>query len=431
MKSVRSSTTLSGIGGIACMMLAGSASFAQAPLGPAKSDSPVSLENNTGFVTLDLTKQDDKASPTIRLGYQTLLGDAVRRMRAETPNANIHGAWYYSLNLIGTPSDDIASLFGDGRVSTGADLQLSFGQAYLFSYASPRNFSVIEGLLGNLQNLTEQIAEERLKDAPDAAVLERRRVAATKIRQRLEEMAAKARHDKFTAFDTLYQRAISYARSVADYASVGATPPSAAPDPWEIINLRGGPIYDSWFIRGGVNAGSATLFNSAQPFGEQFSDEDYTGYSVQAGYSVRFGGSFPVTFAVSGGLKRSSNVDELSSTEVTETQTFTSADGQTRRVTTRKRNGLVGEFKEATKQTGKVDLVLYPGLAAANRPGEDSRPSVAVDLFGRMRKGTPFVYGVGAYITEPGSPTSVYGGLNVYRADTKKLAIDLVAGFPF
>lgn len=403
--------------------------LAQAPLGPAETDSPVTLEAPAGgFLRLDLSKKDDKTSPVIQLGYQVHVGDAARRARAQNPDRDIHGVWYYSANVSGTPSEDVAGIFGDGELSTGAELHLSIGQAYLQSSVVPRNLSVTNSLLNNLQNVANQIEALRLADAkPDAAQLQRRQQTAERIRERIQ---TRRNATQSTAFRLVYDTALRYADEVIAYAKDGGEKPDR-PDSHAIFGERGGAIYDAWFVRLGASAGSATLFDAGSAFGEQFRDKNYNGYSLQAGYSVRYGGSFPVTLAFSAGAKRASNVDDLKSVEVAETQTFTSEDGVTRRQTTRKRNALVGEFEESTSATGKIDIVLYPGLAAASRDPENLKSTIAIDLFGRANRGERTIYGVGAYITRPGSPTSVYGGLNVYRAENAKLAISLSAGFPF
>jgi len=401
---------------------------AQAPLGPAKSDSPVSLEDRSGFLLLDLTKLEDKTSPVIRLGYQSLIGDGIRRMSLENPDADIHHVPYFSISLAGVPSGDIANIFGEGGVSTGADVQLSVGTAYWLSYATPLNLRVAEAFVGNLENIADQIEAEKANDTPDPGVLNRRVQAARRVQA---SVATRRKDTRSQAFDRLFGEIMAYADQVIAYAEPGVLLKPPAPDARGIMRQRSGPIYDAWFARLGLNAGSATLFDAGKPFGEQFRNEDYNGYSAQLGYSIRFGGSLPYTVALSGGITRSSNVDELRSVEVTETQSFTSPDGVTKRGTSRKRTGLVGEFQQETNALGKFDLVLYPGLAAASRDGENAKPSLALDLFGRAERGERTSYGVGAYITKPGSPTSVYGGVNAYRATNGKLAIDLVAGFPF
>ena len=402
---------------------------AQAPLGPAKTDSPVMLETPTGgFFLLDLTKQDDKTSPVIRLGYQVQIGDAVRHLREEDPDRDVKGVWYYALNLAGTPSDGVASIFGDGALSTGADLQLSIGQAYLQSYVTPLRRSDADIHIAELEELADAIEEEKAKKAPDPAVLIGRGTTARRVR---DSLRAEMRRTRVGSIRVVYAAAIRYADDVIDYSAPAPRRKPRAPDQDFVLARRGGAIYDAWFLRLGARAGSATLFNAGSPFGEQFRDESYNGYSVQAGYSVRYGGSFPVTLAFSAGAERASNVDDLKSVEVAETQTFTSEDGVTRRQTTRKRNALVGEFEQSTNATGKLDIVLYPGLAAASRDPRNLKSTIAIDLFGRANQGERTIYGVGAYITRPGSPTSVYGGLNVYRAENAKVAISLSAGFPF
>ena len=408
---------------------------AQAPLGPATSDSPVTLERGTGFLTIDLTKAYDRTAPVIRFGYQSLLGDATRARGNADRESDVHHVPYYSVSLTGVPSGDVANLFSAGALSTGADLQLSFGQAYLLSSVTARDVRAVAGSIAALSTDADEI--QRLRRVLGAAPvtfgpvqdsIARRVRSVTARRAALATRLAATRQPSVRA---QFELAIDYADQIVAYAASPTRDKPATLDPLAAFAQRGGPIYDAWFARVGMNAGSATFFDAAQPFAQQFRSRSYQGYSAQVGYSVRFGGALPVILAASGGVRHSSNVDELGAVTVTETQTFTSPDGSTQRGTSRKRIGLVGDFVEETKALGKVDAVFYPGLAAASREGRPPRSTIAFDLFGRATRTLPFVYGVGAYLTQPGSPTSVYGGVNAYRATDRKLAIDLVVGFPF
>ena len=469
--------------------------WAQAPFGPVDSDSPITMETESGFLLLDVTKKGDKTAPVIKLGYQSLVGDRVRPRRALSPEKDVHDVWYYSLNLTGVPSDDVAHIFSGRDVSRGADVQLSVGQAYLRSYATPLSTSVANTDIKNVSNRADrtELARKNL-DAARSDLDKARLVTNADERklelQRISTVVGTVQKDvavsqvditttsvmvdrhladaKSAAYKAVYGEIAPYARSVAAYAlsagtaakelkdavdelvvaNAATTPtyaqhmaayereqaavkPTPPEDPRMTLSQRGGPIYDAWFLRVGFNAGSATLFDPAKPFGDQFQKREYNGYSLQGGYNIRCGGRFPVIVGLAGGLGRASNVDQLKSVEATDTQTFTSTDGTIERVTTKKRAGLVGEFKEETGGLAKIDVVLYPGLAAASRDGKDPKSTIAIDLFSRVQKGAPLSYGIGAYVTKAGSPTSIYGGLNLYRGDDKKLAIDLVGGIPF
>ena len=420
---------------------AGRSAAAQAPLGPATTDSPVSLERGVGFFTVDLTKAHEKTEPVIRFGYQSLLGDATRAARRADPESDVHNVPYYSVSVTGVPSGDVATMFSSGSLSTGADLQLSYGQAYVFSYVASRDASVIAANLVAFTLVANTV--ERLRDAIDAApntpqnrariatwrdtIAQQTDGAARRRARRAAQLTATTR----SAVRAQYQGAIEYADRVIAYGQLHTPEKPPAVDPLTVLERGHPPVYDAWFVRLGANAGSATFFDASKPFASQFSSRSYQGYAAQAGYSVRFGGALPFIVAASGGVVRSSNVDELGSVTVTETQTFTSTDGTTTRTTAKKRTGLVGTFTEETRPLAKLDAVFYPGLAAASRVAQHPRSTIALDLFGRATRAEPFVYGVGAYLTKPGSPTSVYGGANLYRATDRKLAVDLVVGFPF
>jgi hypothetical protein len=62
--------------------------------------------------------------------------------------------------------------------------------------------------------------------------------------------------------------------------------------------------------------------------------------------------------------------------------------------------------------------------------GYSMRLGGAFLMFGHAKRGSCFIYGVGAHITRPGSPTSVFGGMNSYASEQGQLAINLRAGFP-
>jgi hypothetical protein len=315
------------------------------------------------------------------------------------PSRDVHYVPYYSISFAGVPAGDIASIFGNDKIATGADVQFSFGQAYLASYATPFDVQAARANLARLVSIADSI--ERLHQALDAeaaksqpqdslvrtlrAALDAQRVLATRYRESLETRKSKERRRSVRDALDVAKR---FADVVVAYAAPDAREKPPVPDPSVAIAQKGGPIYDAWFVRGGLNAGSATFFNSSTAFGEQFDDQDYNGYSAQAGYSFLLVGNLPLIVAVSSGLTRRVNVDELSSVEVTETQSFVSADGVTRRTTSRKRTGLVGDLEQETNAVAKWDLVLYPGLGAASEDGKSLKSIIALDLFGRSKSGS-------------------------------------------
>ncbi len=413
---------------------------AQAPLGEATTDSPVSLERSASVLSFALAKASDRTQPVIRLGYQSLVGEATRTARAANQQADVRNVPYFGVSLTGVPSSNIASIFGAGRLSAGADLQISYGRAYVLSYVPSRIASVVSASIAGFSTRADGIAARRKErnerpgptPARLTAIADADRGDTTNIKgqRQLLDSLLHAPNTRSSLRDQL-SVAVAYADDVLAFARGDDADKPAAPNPLAALARRGGPVYDAWFVRAGANAGTATLFDGTRPFAEQFSTRDYQGYSAQAGYSVRFGGTLPVILAGSGGVTRSSNVDELSSIDVTETQTYTSADGVTQRSTSRKRTGLVGDLAVQTKAVAKFDAVLYPFLAGASRDAAHPRSTIAFDLFTRATRTLATVYGVGAYLTQPGSPTSVYGGVNIYRATDRRLAFDLVAGFPF
>jgi hypothetical protein len=94
-----------------------------------------------------------------------------------------------------------------------------------------------------------------------------------------------------TAFKLLFQAAIDYGTEVEAFADavMKTTAPDTEgepvivkpipPDPTATMIRRHGPVYDAWFARLGFSAGSATLFDVTKPYGSQFEDKNFNGYS--------------------------------------------------------------------------------------------------------------------------------------------------------
>jgi hypothetical protein len=80
-----------------------------------------------------------------------------------------------------------------------------------------------------------------------------------------------------------------------------------------------------------------------------------------------------------------------------------------------------------------TDLVLYPFLQTTDAGTSGLKASVAINVFTRNILGSEgrFVPGVGVYVTAPGAPLKVYGGINAYRGEEKDPEVNIVAGFGF
>lgn len=426
---------------------------AQAPLGSADSNSAITLDRAGSFITLDLTKKDDKNEPILRLGFQSDDKSAtIRKKRLTNQDANVRGVLTWSVDLRATPDDGRGALFSGGSTAVGGQFNLSAGQAYLKSYIPARNITVYETNRTNLLTQRDGIVQAK----NDLALAEANNDEnGIRTQQRLLAQLRRGVVGIVDGLRTLrdnsnnartranFQILIDYGQSVFDFAnSDSSLPNQPGMEPPNIPGVEPSEstiLYDAWYLRSNYRKRSVTFYDPTKDFDEQLNDQEHDTWSVELGYNANYSRflffPFPIAFGASFGFGKSDNLDMLPSAEVTDTttNTSTSADGTIKRVNTsvRKRNALRGTYEKAEVGLMNIDLVFYPDLANASRDGKTPRSSVAVDLFGRFKGGTSAVYGVGMYLTEPGAPTRVYGGLNVYRSAQKKTAIDIVVGYPF
>ena len=188
--------------------------------------------------------------------------------------------------------------------------------------------------------------------------------------------------------------------------------------------------YDWLTLQATYSRSNSTLYNPSKPYADQFVKISFEGYGLQLAYNMEFKTSkIPLILGIAPGFKRSNNVSELDKISVEEKQTIVSPDGTTQRTTTTTRSGLKGGYEENTKMTLNTDFVFYPFLVSSTTP----KASVAFDVFTRSTFGDKgaFVPGIGAFVTAPGAPLKVYGGVSVYRDKNKEVAVDLVVGFAF
>jgi hypothetical protein len=188
--------------------------------------------------------------------------------------------------------------------------------------------------------------------------------------------------------------------------------------------------YDWLTLQATYSRSSSTLYNPTKPYVDQFVKTPFDGYGLQLAYNMEFKTShIPLILGIAPGFKRANNVGELDKIQVEEKQTILSPDGTIQRTSTTTRSGLKGAYEETTKMTLNTDFVFYPFLG----PTPTRKASVAFDIFTRSALGDSdsFVPGVGAFVTAPGAPLKVYGGVSVYRDKNKDVAVDLVAGFAF
>jgi hypothetical protein len=146
----------------------------------------------------------------------------------------------------------------------------------------------------------------------------------------------------------------------------------------------------------------------------------------------------PTILGLSFGVRRTNNADDLTQVSVVDRRTIESPDGTTQRISERTRKGLSGSYETSTPMTFNTDLVLYPFLPGAmtgttTQVQNAVKASVAFDVFTRstLSDERSFVPGVGAYITAPGAPLKVYGGVTVFLDKDHKAASNIVAGFAF
>lgn len=425
---------------------------AQAPLGPAKSDSAITLQGSGGYLRLDFTEKDSKTQPVLKLGYQSQMSEQIKRARMVDPAGNVHHIPLWSIDVQGTASNGSAALFSGSGAATGADIKFSYGKAYLASYIPS---AVSDDLTSNFDLMQVQLnrietAKARALNDPDIAVRQR------KVEQLIADVKKKSAEAKSKGkFEDVARATViqDYGEEIIQYANEqkGDLDKPTPPDLSQFDRPNRWLLYDALVFRAGYSRGSHTLYTPdlSKAFAGQFATKDFDGWSAQVGYNRNYGGPLPFIIGVAVGGGRYNNADSLTSVKVTDTVRVTDTNSTTTttstetgvnmathtttddRTKTRDRTGLTGDYKVSTVGTAKFDIVLYPEIANASKDGKKPRASVALDFFGRAKGGTPFVYGIGAYITQPGAPQKVYGGLNLYRNEQRKLAVDIVAGIPF
>jgi hypothetical protein len=491
------------------------AAHGQAPLGPAKSDGPVILQSTGGFIQGKFGEKDD----TFELGYVSRLdkriADIRRKQRAGTDaGSRIHHVGLIGFDLQGTPSNGTASIFSGDRLTTGGQVTLTLGRAFIAS-SLPSYLDVVGQGNANLLDIIECNL-----DARDLTVLKGARENLTKVTDRLSKLAQDASQSSNgdPSFSLLFNEARELqekfdSRIAAFHEPTKSDNPPTAPtsitveplhgklcvkwvadktakkfrvtrknlssqeedtrevyapcfiDPdaqpgqayqYVVVSVndkgdspqatkdvtvppkpatgksKGGPGFDMAHLKISAKASKSTLFDALKPFSDQFSKKSFAGFGVELGYQANYGGAIPYIWGISGGVARTNNADTLTSVEATDQQMITGPDGTQRTITTT-RKGLKGDYKEETAGTLKFDLIIYPDLLSASANGSNPRGSVALDLFARtaFASETKIIAGLGVYLTKPGNPLKVYGGVNIYRDADRKLAVDLVAGFPF
>ena len=195
-------------------------------------------------------------------------------------------------------------------------------------------------------------------------------------------------------------------------------------------------IYDWLTFQLSYGRSSTTLYDPTKSFARQFSGKTFDPYSLQASYNVEYGGCIPGVLGLAVGVEHNNNADDLDQIEVRDETVFASPDGATQRILVATRKGLRGDYQERSQMTIKTDWVFYPFLFASRDSAaapKTAQASIAFDLFTRstIGLGGQFVPGIGAYLTAPGAPLKVYGGVNVYRSAVDDVAVDVVAGYNF
>jgi hypothetical protein len=136
------------------------------------------------------------------------------------------------------------------------------------------------------------------------------------------------------------------------------------------------------------------------------------------------GGGHEFLFGVAFDYGRRHNVDSLDEVEVCEeTRSLTTAAGTVRRVSDCT-EASIGMYRTSNRFTASVDVLWYQAWSS-NR--------LAFAFLGRyndMKNDTPFVPGLGVFITESGAPLKMQGGVTFEVVD-KKPRLGVQVGFPF
>lgn len=437
----------------------------QSPLGPAEAEGAVTLQSTGGFFLANFKAKNDQGKPVFQLGYLQRDDSKIGRLRSmqrdtfskneNSPvvTAPIKGITLFGLELEAAPAGSAASLFASDRLSIGSRITLSLGLAYLAS-SLPSYKSRYESSLGRMLSLiekeiltaSEKVLRSHILDLETSFIPTLERLAARSeagpeddpfFREQLQR-ACRLRVGAQSRLAELQNAPTQQIAScgIANSSQRAASPTGAAETRADTAASNRKfrlpkPIYDALYIKVFGSASRYTLYDASQPFEQQFRTEDFRGLSIGPSYQANFGGRIPFIVAIAGGWGMRNNANELTEIEATDQRTITSPDGTTQRITTNKRKGLRGAYEETRVGTLRGDLVLYPDLLRASRDAANLRSTIALNLFGRARQGTRAIWGGGAYLTQPGDPLKVYGGLNIYRDTDKELAIEIVAGFPF
>lgn len=440
-------------------------SLAQLPLGSAKSDGSITLETSGGFLQANFNAKSDQGEPIFKVGYLQRADAQIAYKRNSRPDVPVRHIPLYGLQLEVSPSGNVGSLFRSNSIATGARITFTIGEAYLASsllsrneldvHLSDRSLSEVESALATLGQraiaqqrniLLDFQAELRASLRPNrtdpifhaerASLLARARALLQQVEKRLSELPSASHSPGDNARPGQRGGALPPVRG--DSSAVGKGGGNAqggvVATGGTKLTARGDLIYDAWNTQIGFTRSSYELFDPKQAFVSQFSRKDFNGYSIQAAYNAFYGGrKLPRIFGVALGYARKNNAGELDTVTATDRQTIAAADGLTQRILESQRKGLQGDYRENSVMTLKTDAVFYPDLFHSIKDPASIRSTIAIDLFTRstLGSGGRFVYGAGLYLTQPGNPLKVYGGVNVYKDTDNKLAVNLTTGFNF
>lgn len=176
--------------------------------------------------------------------------------------------------------------------------------------------------------------------------------------------------------------------------------------------------YQTFAIQASGRAASYKLFDPDQPFDSQFSTKRFEGWGVNA---VLNGLAPSMRWGISIGAKRDNNEDDLKLTDLTERQTFTE-DGVTR-VYDKKVTAYVGDYEVKTRIPFNTDFAWWP---------KELGQKVGLNFYTRMdlSESDSFRPGVGLFLSKPGAPAKVLGGVTVSFFHGKPQAA-IIAGYSF
>ena len=193
----------------------------------------------------------------------------------------------------------------------------------------------------------------------------------------------------------------------------------------EALKGKSGPIRAWWTtLKLGYVRSENVLVDESKPLAEQVTKKKLGSPDVAAYANALTRGN--ILWCLGGGLKRTSNYDDLKKVDLIDTTVLAAQGGETRTVENRT-SGRTGNYAEFTQLYAAVDVLWVPDVI---------QDRVGFDFFWRgadnRGNGSQSEPGVTLCVLQKGAPTKIVAGLTAQRdASTRDLKIGLTLGHSF